>query len=65
MNASDLREKSADELNKELVELLREQFSLRMQNGTGQLSRPHQVKVVRRNIARIKTILNEKAGKAE
>ena len=65
MNESDLREKSADELNKELVELLREQFSLRMQNGTGQLSRPHQVKVVRRNIARIKTILNEKAGKAE
>ena len=65
MNASDLREKSADELNKELIELLREQFSLRMQNGTGQLSRPHQVKVVRRNIARIKTILNEKAGKAE
>jgi len=65
MNASDLREKSADELNKELVELLREQFSLRMQNGTGQLSRPHQVKIVRRNIARIKTILNEKAGKAE
>lgn len=65
MNASELREKSTDELNKELIELLREQFSLRMQNGTGQLSRPHQVKVVRRNIARIKTILNEKAGKAE
>jgi large subunit ribosomal protein L29 len=64
MNASDLREKSVDELNKELVSLLREQFSLRMQNGTGQLTRPHQVKAVRRNIARIKTILNEKAGKA-
>lgn len=65
MNASEMREKSVDDLNKELMELLREQFSLRMQNGTGQLSRPHQVKVVRRNIARIKTILNEKAGKAE
>jgi large subunit ribosomal protein L29 len=64
MNASDLREKSVDELNKELVSLLREQFSLRMQNGTGQLTRPHQVKAVRHNIARIKTILNEKAGKA-
>ena len=64
MNASEMREKSVDELNKELMELLREQFSLRMQNGTGQLSRPHQVKAVRRNIARIKTILNEKAGKA-
>lgn len=65
MNTSDLRNKSVGDLNKELVELLREQFSLRMQQGTGQLSRPHQVKVVRRNIARIKTILNEKAGTAE
>lgn len=65
MNASDMRSKSVVDLNKELMELLREQFSLRMQNGTGQLNRPHQVKAVRRNIARIKTILNEKTGKAE
>jgi len=65
MNASDLRNKSVVDLTKELMELLREQFSLRMQNASGQLSRPHQVKAVRRNIARIKTILNEKAGKAE
>ncbi len=65
MNASDLRSKSVVDLNKELMERLRELFSLRMQNGTGQLTRPHQVKVVRRSIARIKTILNEKAGKAE
>lgn len=65
MNASDLRNKSVVDLNKELMERLRELFSLRMQNGTGQLTRPHQVKVVRRSIARIKTILNEKAGKAE
>jgi len=65
MNASDLRSKSVVDLNKELMERLRELFSLRMQNGTGQLTRPHQVKAVRRSIARIKTILNEKAGKAE
>jgi len=65
MKASDLRAKSAEELNKELLSLAREQFNLRMQKGTGQLSRPHQMKTVRRNIARIKTILNELAGKAE
>ena len=65
MKATELREKSVDELNKELLELTREGFNLRMQRGTGQLSRPHQMKEVRRNIARVKTILNEKAGKAE
>ena len=66
MNATELRGKSGDELKTELEGLLREQFNLRMQKGTGQLSRPDQVKKVRRNIARIKTILNEKAtaGKA-
>ncbi|MDH5408425.1 MAG: 50S ribosomal protein L29 [Gammaproteobacteria bacterium] len=65
MNASELREKNVDDLNKELLALLREQFNLRMQQGTGQLSRPHQMKQVRRNIARVKTVLNEKAGNAE
>lgn len=65
MNASELRNKSVVDLNKELMERLRELFSLRMQNATGQLTRPHQVKAVRRSIARIKTVLNEKAGKAE
>jgi len=66
MNASDLRQKSSDELKTELDTLLREQFNLRMQKGTGQLSRPDQVRKVRRDIARIKTVLNEKtkAGKA-
>ena len=64
MNVKEMREKSADDLNKELVELVREQFNLRMQNGTGQLARPHQMKEVRRNIARVKTILREKASKA-
>jgi len=66
MNASELRGKSVDELNKELHDLLREQFNLRMQQGTGQLARPDQMQKVRRNIARVKTILNEKdrAGSA-
>jgi large subunit ribosomal protein L29 len=61
MKASELREKSVDDLSKELKGLLREQFNLRMQNGTGQLSQPHRVSQVRRDIARVKTILNEKA----
>jgi large subunit ribosomal protein L29 len=66
MKANELRQKSADELKLELDGLLREQFNLRMQKGTGQLSRPDQVKKVRRDIARVKTVLNEKAtaGKA-
>ena len=49
----------------ELDNLLREQFNLRMQKGTGQLSRPDQVKKVRRDIARVKTVLNEKARAGE
>ena len=65
MKANELRDKSVEELNKELLSLTREKFNLRMQRGSGQLARPHQMKVVRRNIARVKTILNEKAGKAE
>ena len=64
MKSKELREKSADELNKELLELAREQFNLRMQKGTGQLARPHQMKEVRRSIARVKTILREKASNA-
>lgn len=62
MNAAELREKSAEELNATLLELLQEQFNLRMQNSTGQLSQTHQLRTVRRNIARVKTILTEKAG---
>lgn len=64
MNANELREKSADELQKELLDLLREQFNLRMQQGTGQLNKPHLMKEVRRNIARVKTVMNQKAGNA-
>jgi len=63
MKVSELRDKNSEELSKELLDLRREQFNLRMQQATGQLSRPDQVKKVRRNIARIKTVLNEqKAG---
>ena len=65
MKVSDIRDKSVEELNSELMALLREQFNLRMQNGSGQLARPHLMKDVRRNIARVKTVLNEKAGKAQ
>jgi large subunit ribosomal protein L29 len=53
----------AGELQTQLEELLKEQFNLRMQQGVGQLSRPSQMKAVRRDIARIKTVLTEmKAG---
>jgi len=62
MDANDLREKSADELNTELHALLRKQFNMRMQKGTGQLGQSHQMKEVRRDIARVKTVLNEKAS---
>ena len=63
MKAQDLRKSSGEELQKQLQELLKEQFSLRMQRGVGQLSRPSQMRVVRRDIARIKTVMTEmKAG---
>jgi large subunit ribosomal protein L29 len=61
MKANELRQKSAAELQEELRGLLREQFNLRMQNGIGQLSRPDQLQKVRKNIARVKTIMNEQA----
>jgi large subunit ribosomal protein L29 len=63
MKASELKDKSVEELNNELKGLLREQFNLRMQKGTGQLSQPHRVSQVRREIARVKTVLNQKAEK--
>ena len=63
MKASELKDKSVEELNTELKGLLREQFNLRMQKGTGQLAQPHLVSQVRRDIARIKTVLNQKAEK--
>ena len=61
MKATELKEKSVEELNAELINLLREQFNLRMQHTTGQLEKTDQLKKVRRNIARVKTILTQKA----
>ena len=60
MNASDLRSKSVEELRQELQNLLKEQFNLRMQQGSGQLAKPHLFREVRRNIARTKTIMHQK-----
>jgi len=62
MKATELNSKSVEELNEELLNLLREQFNLRMQHSTGQLEKTDQLRKVRRNIARVKTILTEKAG---
>lgn len=62
MKAQEIRAKSDEDLAKELSELSREAFNLRMQRGTGQLSRPSQFKIVRRDIARIKTIQKERLG---
>jgi large subunit ribosomal protein L29 len=64
MKANELRAKNVEDLGKELLELTREQFNLRMQKGTGQLTKPNQMKVVRRSIARLKTIMHQKSGKA-
>ena len=63
MKASELKAQSIEELNAELLELLREQFNYRMQASTGQLAQTHLLRTVRRNIARVKTIITEKAGK--
>ncbi|BBB27776.1 50S ribosomal protein L29 [Amphritea japonica] len=62
MNATELRGQSAEELQQTLIGLLKDQFNLRMQKATGQLAQNHMLGQVRRDIARVKTILNEKAG---
>jgi len=62
MKASELRNKDTAELNKELESLLRAQFSLRMQAATQQLSNTSQLGKVRRDIARVRTVLRQKAG---
>ena len=60
MKIEELRNKTTEELNKELLDLRKEQFNLRMQRGVGQATRVHQFKLNRKNIARVKTIMNEK-----
>lgn len=62
MKATELRDKSVEDLNKELLTQLESQFKLRMQKNTGQLNQSHLLKVTRRDVARIKTVLREKAG---
>ena len=65
MKAAELRTRNTGDLQQLLVELLREQFTLRMQKGSGQLGNPSRFKALRREIARIKTVLNEKAKQDE
>jgi len=60
MNATEMRSKTVSELRLELQNLLREKFNLNMQRGTGQLSRPDQMGKVRKDIARVYTVINEK-----
>ncbi|MGC1954991.1 MAG: 50S ribosomal protein L29 [Gammaproteobacteria bacterium] len=60
MKAKELRQKKGEELRQELLELIREAFNLRMQRATGQQPRPSQFKAVRRDIARINTVLAER-----
>lgn len=62
MKASELREKSVEELNGALLDQLKEQFKLRMQAATGQLGQSHLLAKTRKDIARIKTVLKQKAG---
>ena len=60
LKAVDLRKKTVEELNADLLSLRDAQFKLRLQSATGQAMKPHEFQVARRNIARIKTILSEK-----
>ena len=64
MNVTEMRKKSDGELNDELTELRREQFNLRMQRAIGQLGNPSRFKEIRKEIARIKTVLVEKSRAA-
>jgi large subunit ribosomal protein L29 len=63
MNANELRKKSRTELQSELIKLRREQFALRVQRMTGQAVKPDQFGKVRKNIARLKTVMGASAGK--
>ncbi len=64
MDAKELREKTPDQLREELANLKKEQFNLRFQQATGQLENPARMRLARRQAARVKTILNEKARAA-
>ncbi|HYE37117.1 50S ribosomal protein L29 [Methylocaldum sp.] len=62
MKASELRSKTESELKELVLELHLERFNLRMQKGTGQLSKPDQLRGIRRDIARVNTVLTEKSA---
>ena len=64
MNANELREKTPDQLNEELANLKKEAFNLRFQQATGAMENTARMRTVRRDAARVKTILNEKAREA-
>lgn len=65
MKASDLRAKDVQSLKDELIELRKEQFKLRMQYSMGQASRNHEFSRIRKDIARVKTVINQKARASE
>ena len=65
MKASELRERTVDELGEELLKLRKGQFNLRLQQATGQLTRPHEYRRVRRDIARVKTVLKQLSTQGE
>ncbi|MGG7643244.1 50S ribosomal protein L29 [Rhodovulum sp. YNF3179] len=64
MNAAELRDKTPDQLREELSNLKKEAFNLRFQQATGQMENTARMKTVRRDVARVKTVLNEKAAQA-
>jgi len=64
MNAKELRDKTPDQLREQLADLKKESFNLRFQQATGALENTARVRQVRRDAARVKTILNEKAAQA-
>ncbi len=65
MKSQDARALSADQLKDELLKLKKEQFNLRFQRATGQLEKTHRINQVRKDIALVKTVINEKSAKAE
>ena len=65
MKAADARALSPDQLKDELLKLKKEQFNLRFQRATGQLEKTHRINQVRKDVALVKTIINEKSAKAE
>ena len=64
MNAKELHDKTPDQLRDELVNLKKESFNLRFQQATGQLENSARLKTVKRDVARVKTVLNQKAAAA-